>query len=130
MRRCRRMQSLLLLGALVVGGVLAPLLHLGYMVASDRYAPFFAHAGGHHETNAHQFAAGAHFQSEHDGHAACPYLELFATPLVGNAEYSVSAAVAEAAVATRQEYAEQFSGAAPCFPRTARGPPAATSAVV
>ncbi|MXW32646.1 MAG: hypothetical protein F4Z62_06035 [Rhodothermaceae bacterium] len=76
MRFSRRKASVLLTCILVVGGLLAPLSHLVYMAASDMYTP--VHGSGHKTTQ------GECYKDAHDGHAACPYLMLFAVPLIGD----------------------------------------------
>ena len=61
---------------LFVGGVLAPLSHLVYMAVSDMYAPM-------HEAIDSEIH-GACYKDIHDRHEACPYLTLFAAPLIGD----------------------------------------------
>ena len=78
MRFFRRKSPILLVCILVAGGLLAPLSHLVYMAASDMYVPVHGVASGHKTTH------GKCYQDAHDGHAACPYLMLFAVPLTGD----------------------------------------------
>ena len=76
MRFPRRKASVLLTCILVVGSLIAPFSHLVYMAASDMYTPV-------HGVN-HMSANGDCYADPHHGHAACPYLLLFAVPLIGD----------------------------------------------
>lgn len=80
MQLSRQVASLLLVGVLVSGGLLAPVTHLVYMEVSSAYAPMHA---GSHETR-HAPVDEPYLQVAHEAHPACPYLALFATPLIGD----------------------------------------------
>lgn len=76
MQLTHRVASSFLVCVLVVGGIFAPLSHLVYMAATDMYMPL------HGTTHADRYETC--YKDVHDGHAACPYLTLFAVPLVGD----------------------------------------------
>ncbi len=116
--------ALLLLGALTLGGVLSPLAHLSYMAVSDAYAPVSSHSGGHHGAHAASLPSdGPALQAPHEGHVSCPYMELYATPLLGVSAQPVAVLAADCPVATLQECARVSRRASLLFSYTVRGPP-------
>ncbi len=133
MRFSRHTTVIILLGVLTLGGVVAPLTHLIYMAVSDVYAPPEAHAAPAHQSHqAHQshhahHTDQAHWQAPHEGHIACPYLELFATPILGDTAQPTSALANDDRTAPLPESPQVTRRAALLFSYTVRGPPTGTS---
>ena len=86
MRVSRRKASAFLTCILVTGGLFAPLSHLVYMAANDMYVPM-------HGTSHHGHEHEECYQDVHHGHEHCPYLALFAVPLVGDMARPVTSPV-------------------------------------
>ena len=120
--------TFLLLSALTLGGVVSPLAHLSYMALSAAYAPFPSHAE-HGQAAEHHAAAlpsdGPAWQAPHDGHAACPYLELYGTPLPGVAAQSMDALSGDRPVAPLEGCVQIARRASFLFAYDVRGPPVA-----
>lgn len=124
MRRNRQFAASVLLVVLTVGGLLAPLSHLVYMAVSDHYAPASAHAGRMAHANDHPGV-----QAPVVGHLSCPYLDLFATPLVGdtNTPLTVQGEATRVTVLRQAPYVIWHNTST--SPYEVRGPPTCTSLV-
>ena len=131
MRFCRHTTALSLLGVLTLGGVISPLTHLIYMAVSDVYAPAPSHSEHGHLSTDHATAAlpsdHPYWQAPHEGHLSCPYVDLFATPLLGDTAQPVAARGGDHRAASLQECSQVSRCAALLFSYTVRGPPTAAS---